>query len=76
MDKSKIESLQATALSIGRVLADATLELWETKIRKGTRTEIGIEKYTRKLAAAALSEEPRTGEKGTKQARLPTWNKP
>ena len=54
MDKSKIESLQATALSIGRVLADATLELWETKIRKGTRTEIGIEKYTRKLAAAAL----------------------
>ena len=54
MDKSKIEHLQATALSIGRVLADATLELWETKIRKGKRTEIGINKYTRKLAAAAL----------------------
>ena len=54
MDKSKIEHLQATALSIGRVLADATLELWETKIRKGKRTEIGINKYTKKLAAAAL----------------------
>ena len=54
MDKFKVENLQATALSIGRVLADATLELWETKIRKGKRTEIGIEKYTKKLAAAAL----------------------
>ena len=54
MDKSKVEHLQATALSIGRILADATLELWETKIRKGKRTEIGIDKYTKKLAAAAL----------------------
>ena len=54
MDKSKVEHLQATALSIGRVLADATLELWETKIRKGKRTETGIDKFTKKLAAAAL----------------------
>ena len=54
MDKSKVEHLQATALSIGRVLAAATLELWETKIRKGKRTEIGIDKYTKTLAAAAL----------------------
>ena len=41
-------------MSIGRVLADATLELWETKTMKGKRTEKGIEKYRRKLAAAAL----------------------
>jgi hypothetical protein len=54
MDADKVNSLQATALSIGRVLADATLELWETKIRKGKRTEKGIDKYRRKLAAAAL----------------------
>ena len=54
MDKSKVEHLQATALSIGWVLAAATLELWETKIRKSKRTEIGIDKYTKKLAAAAL----------------------
>ena len=55
MDKSKVEHLQVIALNIGRVLADATLELWETKIRKGKRTEIGIDKYTKKLAAAALN---------------------
>ena len=54
MDIAKVESLQATAMSIGRVLADATLELWETKIKKGKRTEKGIDKYRRKLAAAAL----------------------
>ena len=54
MEKTRVEKLQAVALSIGRVLADATLELWETKIRKGKRTEIGIDTYTKKLAAAAL----------------------
>ena len=54
MDIAKVENLQATAMSIRRVLADATLELWETKIKKGKRTEKGIEKYRRKLAAAAL----------------------
>ena len=69
MDKSKVESLQATALSIGRVLADATLELWETKIRKGKRTEIGIEKYTKKLAAAALHRRAKDKRKRTEASK-------
>ena len=65
MDKSKVESLQATALSFGRVLAEATLELWDKKIRKGKRTEIGIEKYTKKLAAATLLRRAREKRKRT-----------
>jgi hypothetical protein len=54
MPIAKVEHLQGIAMSIGKVLAEATLELWETKTRKGKRTEIGIEKFRRKLAAAAL----------------------
>ena len=69
MDKFKVESLQATALSIGRVLAEATLELWETKIRKGKRTEIGIEKYTKKLAAVALLRRAKDKRKRTEASK-------
>ena len=69
MSLDKVEGLRAIALSIGRILADATLELWETKIREGKRTEEGMKKYTRKLAAAALLSRAKSKKKNDEAKR-------
>ena len=75
MSLDKVEGLPAIALSIGRILADATLELWETKIREGKRTEEGMKKYTRKLAAAALLSRAKSKKKNDEAKKTAHENK-
>ena len=49
-----VDELQAVAMSLGRVLADTALALWDIKVHKGKGAEKKIEVHASLITAAVL----------------------
>ena len=51
MTKEEVEELQATAMSLGRIMADTVLEQWSLKAHGTKDMEKKMEEFTKKVSA-------------------------